>query len=130
MTIVPESHADLLRTDVVMLATFGPDGYPQVTATWFLLDDDGLVKLSLNTTRQKVKNLQAHPECTAFFLDLANPYRTLEIRARAEIHPDDDYTFADKMGKKYGADLRTMDQPGQKRVVIVLQPVKVNTYGS
>ncbi len=27
-----------------------------------------------------------HPECRMFFLDLANPYRTLEIRAHAEIH--------------------------------------------
>jgi len=130
MTTVPESHADLLNSAVTMLATMGQDGYPQVTAMWFLLDDDGLVKLSLNTTRQKVKNLQARPECTLFFLDLANPYRTLEIRARAEIHPDDDYTFADKLGKKYGAELRTWDKPGEQRVVVILQPVKVNTYGA
>jgi general stress protein 26 len=62
MTTVPESHQDLLKADVAMLATIGQDGYPQVTALWFLLDDDGTIKLSLNTTRQKVKNLQAHPE--------------------------------------------------------------------
>ncbi len=130
MTTIPESHQDLLTTDVAMLATIAPDGYPQVTATWFLLDDDGVVKLSLNTTRQKVKNLRRHPECTLFVLDLANPYRTLEIRARAELHPDDDYCFADKLGRKYGADLRTMDQPGERRLIVSLQPIRVNTYGS
>ena len=130
MTTVPESHQDLLTSDVAMLATFGPDGFPQVTATWFLLDDDGLIKFSLNTARQKVKNLRAHPECAVFFLDLANPYRTLEIRARAEIAADDDYSFADKVGKKYGADFRPMDAPGTTRVVVSLQPVKVNTWGS
>ncbi len=40
MDTIPESHKDLLTTDVGMLGTFGHDGYPQVTALWFLLDDD------------------------------------------------------------------------------------------
>lgn len=131
MPTIPESHQDLLKTDVAMLATIGHDGYPQVTALWFLFDDDGTLKLSLNTTRQKTKNLQAQPECTLFILDLANPYRTLEVRARAEIAPDEDYAFARKLGAKYGgADLSTNDRPGETRVVVSLQPVKVNTWGS
>jgi PPOX class probable F420-dependent enzyme len=130
MTTIPDSHRDLLETDVGILATIAPDGHPQVTALWFLLDDDGMVKLSLNTSRKKTRNLRDHPECTFFVLDRANPYRTLEIRARAELSPDDDYAFAAKLGQKYGADLRTMDQPGESRVVVTLRPVKVNTYGS
>ena len=131
MTAFPESHQDLLKADVAMLATIGQDGYPQVTALWFLFDDDGTIKLSLNTTRQKVKNLQAHPECTFFILDTANPYRTLEVRAHADITPDADYAFAKKLGAKYGgADLSTNDRPGETRVVVSLQPIKVNTWGS
>lgn len=129
MADIPASHKDLLSADVAMLATNGQDGYPQVTALWFVLDDDGVVKLSLSTARQKTKNLQDNPECTFFVLDRANPFRTIEIRANAEIAPDDDYAFAAKLGAKYGADLRTMDPPGQQRVVVTLRPVKVNTYG-
>ncbi len=82
MITFPESHQDLLNAPVATLATMGHDGYPQVTALWFLFDDDGMLKLSLNTTRQKVKNLQAHPECTLFHPRPGNPYRTLEVRAR------------------------------------------------
>lgn len=131
MTPFPKSHQDLLQAQVAMLATIGPDGYPQVTALWFLFDDDGTLKLSLNTTRQKVKNLQASPECTFFLLDTANPYRTLEIRARAEIIPDVDYAFAKKLGAKYGgADLSAHDHPGETRAVVLLHPIKVNTWGS
>ena len=127
----PESHQDLLNTQVAMLATLGHDGYPQVTALWFLFDDDGTIKLSLNTTRQKVKNLHAHPECTLFILDPVNPYRTLEVRARAEITPDVEYAVATKLGAKYGgADLSANDRPGETRVVVALQPIKVNTWGS
>jgi PPOX class probable F420-dependent enzyme len=117
----------LLQSDVAVLATVGRDGYPQVTAVWFLLDDDGDLKLSLNTARQKTKNLQRHPECTLFLLDRANPYRALEIRARAHVSPDDDYAFAGKVGRKYGnADLRAMDRPGERRIVVTLRPTRVN----
>lgn len=130
MAALPEAYQDLLKTDVAVLATIGQNGYPQVTALWFVFDD-GTIKLSLNTARQKTKNLQAHPECTLFILDPANPYRTLEIRARAEVAPDSDYTFAKKLGAKYGgADLRANDRPGETRVVVSLQPVKLNTWGS
>ncbi len=129
MNTFPESHRDLLASDVAVLATVGRDGYPQLTAVWFLLDEDGLVKLSLNTARQKVKNLRRRPEATLFFFDPVNPYRTLEIRARAEVEPDPDYAFADRLGAKYGADLRTMDRPGEERVAVSFVPVKVNTYG-
>lgn len=129
MPTFPESHRDLFAVDVAILATIGGDGYPQVTALWFLVDEDGQIKLSLNTARQKLKNLRKHPECTFFILDPANPYRTLEVRARAEVRPDEAYTFAEKLGRKYGADLRAMDQPGESRVIVILHPVKVNTYG-
>lgn len=126
MTTIPASHADLLSTNVCTLATIGSDGYPQVTAMWFLYDDDGVVRLSLNTTRQKTRNLQANPQCTFFIIDPANPMRTLEIRARAEINPDENYAFADKFGRKYGADLRQMDRPGETRVVVTLHAVRIN----
>jgi len=130
MVKVPETHQDLLQADVAMLATIGHDGYPQVTALWFLLDDDGRLKMSLNTSRQKVKNLRAHSECSFFVLDRSNPYRTLEIHAQAEITPDQDLKFAKKLGAKYGgADFTTRDRPDESRMTRVLPPIKVNTWG-
>ena len=131
MPEIPASHRDLLETNqVVVLATVGGGGFPQVSATWFLAEDDGTITLSLNTARQKVRNLRRHAEATLFFFDPANPYRTLEIRARAEVEPDVDYAFADRVGAKYGgADLRTMDQPGEERVVVSFVPIRVNTFG-
>lgn len=127
MSAFPETHQDLLHTDTAILATIGKDGFPQVTALWFLLDDDNTLKLSLNTSRQKTENLREHPECTLFILDRANPARTLEVRARAEIVPDDDYVFADKFVHKYGGmDLRAVDQPGESRVMVILHPTKIN----
>jgi PPOX class probable F420-dependent enzyme len=111
----PESHPDLLQADVATFFTVGPDGCPQAIAVW-LLYEDGALKLSLNTTRQKTRNLQRDPIVTLFILDRANP-----DRAHAEVAPDGGYVFADRVGQKYGgADLRQMDGPGQRRVVVTL----------
>ena len=128
MATIPDSHRDLLDLQVATLATIGGDGRPQLTEIWFLADD-GEVKLSLNTTRQKVRNLQRDPRCSLLLLDLANPYRYLELRGDAGITPDDDYAFADRVGAKYGADLRENDQPGETRVVLTVRPVRVHTWG-
>ena len=130
MPSIPESHADLIaKNQILTLATYGADGFPQVTAMWFL-NDNGTLKVSLNTARQKTKNLMKDPRVTLFFVDPENPFRTLEIRANATTEPDPDYVFADKVGAKYGgAELREMDQPGESRVVVAFDPVKVNTFG-
>jgi PPOX class probable F420-dependent enzyme len=125
MGIIPSSHRDLLEASVATFATVGVDGYPQLSEVWFLAEDD-TIRLSLNTSRQKTKNIVRHPACTLFILDLANTARYLELRAEALVEPDDDYRFADKVGAKYGSDLRAHDQPGQSRVVVTLHPHKVN----
>ncbi len=103
----------------------GPDSRPQVSAVWFLAEGD-TVKISLNTTRQKVHNLRRNPACTVFILDLDNPLRYLEIRGDAHVIPDDEYEFADRVGAKYGADIRTFDPPDQTRVVVAVEPVRMN----
>jgi PPOX class probable F420-dependent enzyme len=110
-----------------VLGTIGTSGYPQLSGTWFLAEGD-TIKLSLNTARQKVKNLQANPRCSLIILG-DPPYRYLELRGNAEITPDDDYSFADKLGAKYDADLRTRDNPGDTRVVVTIHPTRVRVWG-
>lgn len=122
---IPESHRDLLDTQVLSLATIDPAGRPQVTLIWFLAED-GLPRLSLNTTRKKTRNLRRDPACTLCIVDPNNPYRYLEIRGDAEIEPDDDYAFADRLGAKYNADVRRMDGPGESRVVVTIRPARIN----
>ncbi len=122
---IPDSHRDLLERDFVTLATVGEDGYPQVSEVWFLAEGDQ-VAMSLNTTRQKVKNLEAEPACTVLLLDLQNPYRYLEIRGTAVVAPDEDLAFAKQVGAKYDADLSVHDAPGDRRVIVRIVPARVN----
>ena len=125
MTTIPDSHRDLLNAQVAVLGTIGASGRPQLSGVWFLAEGD-TVKFSLNTARQKVKNLQADPKVSVLIFDEQSPYRYLELRGDAEVTPDPDYTFASKVGAKYGgADLRERDNPGDTRVVVTIHPTRV-----
>jgi PPOX class probable F420-dependent enzyme len=123
-TDFPDSHHDLLETKFATLATLGKDGGPQLTEVWFLFED-GKVRTSLNDSRLKTKNLVARARCSLFILDLANPFRYLDVRGTANVEPDDDYAFAARLGAKYGADVRDHDGPGEKRVVVTIEPTNV-----
>jgi PPOX class probable F420-dependent enzyme len=125
MTNFPDSHRDLLDAQVATLATIGGNGFPQLTEIWFM-HDDGELKTSLNSSRLKTRNLQKRPQCSLFLLDLANPYRYLEVRGNAKLEPDDDYAFARKLGAKYGGvDLSEHDNPGDSRLVVTIEPANV-----
>jgi PPOX class probable F420-dependent enzyme len=129
MTALPDSHADLLdNPGVVSLSTIGPDGYPQVTAIWFLREGDVIVT-SLTDTRQKTKNLVARPTGTLFFIDPANAYRTLEIRADVTIEPDPGLETMARVIGKYGADLETFPAPKEGRVKVTFTPHRVVANG-
>ncbi|HTT95112.1 MAG TPA: PPOX class F420-dependent oxidoreductase [Solirubrobacterales bacterium] len=124
-TEFPPQFQDLLEARFATLATIGKDGGPQLTEVWFLFED-GKLKVSLNDSRLKTKNLRARPRCSLFILDLANPFRYLDVRGTAAFEDDDDYEFADRVGAKYdGADLREHDGPGVRRVVVTIEPTNV-----
>jgi PPOX class probable F420-dependent enzyme len=121
----PASHRDLLDAEVATLATIGGDGYPQLTEVWFL-HDEGELKISLNETRLKTKNLGKRPQCSLLILDLEDPYRYVAVKGNARLESDPEYAFAGKVGAKYGgADLREHDAPADTRVVMTVEPVNV-----
>ena len=125
MTVFPETHRDLLDLPAAALATLRRDGFPHITEVWFL-HDDGELRLSLNTSRRKTRNLRERPQCSLQLLDTANPDRYLEIRGLARMEPDPDYVFAQRLAAKYGAiDLRRLDRPGESRVVVTIEPVNI-----
>jgi PPOX class probable F420-dependent enzyme len=119
METVPEAFNDLLSTQLATLATVGASGKPQLSVVWFLAED-GVVRISLSDSRQKTSNLKANNAASVLIIDPKNGFRYLEIRGRAEIAPDTDYAFANKVGAKYGADLRAYDAPGDTRLVVTI----------
>ena len=125
----PESFRELLESPgVCVLTTIEPDATPQSSAVSYLLDEDGKLRFSLNSTRRKLRNLQRNPALSVLFLDPENPYRTLEVRGRAQLELDEDRSFRDKVGAKYGSDLSEHDGPGDERYIVTVEPTRVREW--
>jgi PPOX class probable F420-dependent enzyme len=129
--VIPENFHDILAsTTVAHVATLGPHGEPQSTPVWFIWDGQQL-KLSLTTTRQKYRNLRRDPRVAVSLVDSRTLNRSLEIRGVARLEEDQDLSFADTLAKKYlGLDKFPWRQPGEKRIVVIVEPQHVTTYGS
>jgi PPOX class probable F420-dependent enzyme len=126
----PESHRDLLEAaNIAVFTAVTPKGPLQSTAIWYLLDDDGKLKMTSTGDRRKVRNLQADPRVAVFFMDPKSPYRTLEVRGIATIALDVDLVLQTKVGVKYDDDVTSHDPPGTVRHVITIEPETVNTFG-
>ncbi|OMC36297.1 PPOX class F420-dependent enzyme [Mycobacterium sp. GA-1841] len=129
MQIIPESHRDLAETPLVAsLSTVGADSTPQVTAIWYVLEGDA-VRISLVRTRQKYKNLVAHPQATLFVIDPQNPFRTLEIRGTVKVDEDSGLELFDRVFRHYGADPATAGAAREGRVAVTLVPTRVVAQG-
>lgn len=130
-TVIPESHADILDQKVLAhVATIGPDGEPQNNPVWFD-HQDGNIRFSQTTTRQKYRNVQRDGRVALSIVDENNPYRYLEIRGTVErIDPDPDYAFINSMAKKYmDQDVYPWTQPGDERVVVIVRPEHTSQMG-
>ena len=126
---IPESHAEFFSApNTAVLTTVGEDGLPQSTAVWYLVDD-GVLKTSILTSRQKYKNLARHPKASLFVLDPTNPYRSVEVRAEVELTPDPDKALVPVFAEHYGVPVEVLEAAGDDRVIVTFEPVRVVTSG-
>ncbi|MGB5756257.1 MAG: PPOX class F420-dependent oxidoreductase [Acidimicrobiales bacterium] len=131
MTVIPESYADLLdKIAFWHISTIGPAGRPQSSPVW-AGHADGHIMFSLTKGRQKYRNLVANPAIALSATDPDNPYRYLEIRGTVvRIDEDPDNAFINSMAKKYmGQDEYPYHQPGDERVVMVIEPQHTTQMG-
>lgn len=129
--VIPDSHRDILdQPAIAHLASLGPRGEPQTHPVWFLWDD-GRLKMSTTTDRQKFANVDRDRRVSVSILDRDNPYRYVEIRGRVvEVEPDPEKQFIDRLAKQYlDADEYPNKDPDADRVVLHLEPEHAATMG-
>jgi PPOX class probable F420-dependent enzyme len=119
-TIDPE----ILANDTAVIATISPAGVPQLTAVWYVIQD-GHVRVSINRKRQKGRNLQKNPNVSLLIYHPETQNYFAEIRGQATLIADDDYQLSDVIAKRYNADFRAFDQPGDGRWLIDIAPTRV-----
>jgi PPOX class probable F420-dependent enzyme len=123
MTLVPESHRDLLdRPLYAHLATIRPDGTPQVNPMWFSWDGE-LIYFTNSKNRYKYRNVTANPVVALSVTDPAQPYRYLEVRGVVErIDPDTTGEFFATLAERYQLPMDGPPPDVAHRVVYVIRP--------
>ena len=131
MSVIPEQYSDLLHsTALAHIATIGPKGEPQSTPVWFGWDGQHVL-FSQTKGRQKYRNVKRDPDIALSIVDPSNPFRYLEVRGKVvAIDEDKNNQFIDSMAKKYmGKDKYPFHQPGDERVIVVVEPEHTSHMG-
>jgi PPOX class probable F420-dependent enzyme len=113
------------------VATLNKDGSPQVTPVW--VDTEGnYVLINVTTTRVKAKNVARDPRIAVAVADQSNPYNMITIQGKVveKIQGKVAEDHIDKMAKKYlGQDKYPYRQPGDQRLLLKIEPIKVAGWG-
>ncbi|HEY2700435.1 MAG TPA: PPOX class F420-dependent oxidoreductase [Pseudonocardiaceae bacterium] len=123
MTVIPESHADLLdRPLIAHLGTTRPDHTPQVNPMWFGWDGE-LIRFTNTTTRQKFRNVETNPHVSISIVDPDQPYRYLEVRGKVvRIEPDPEGKFFLELAARYNLGVTEPPKDAPNRVILVIEP--------
>jgi PPOX class probable F420-dependent enzyme len=127
MVELDEKAKKLLKgNNFVFLATVNADGTPHLTPTW--VDTDG-ENVLINTAqgRRKLRNIDTDKRVAVGVFDISNPYEHLTIQGTVvkKITGKEAEDHVDKMAKKYmGKDSYPFRAPGEKRVLLVIRPLK------
>ena len=109
------------------LATLMEDGSPHVAPVWVDTNDN---RVLVNTAegRVKIRNIRRDPRVALSVADAENPYDKVDIRGRVveEIPGEEAENHIHAMAKKYQGEDRYPLQPGERRVLLVIEPKVVH----
>ncbi len=128
MAAIPDEAKPLLEgKNFAHVATINSDGTPQVSAVWIGIDGD-LVTFNTAEGRVKTKNLHDNPAVAISIINESNPYENLIIQGKVvEMSHDGADDDIDALAKRYlDADSYPFRQPGEERVIVKIEPEKVN----
>jgi PPOX class probable F420-dependent enzyme len=92
----------LRRPNPAVMATVAADGRPVTVATWYLLEDDGLVVLGLAATRVRLKHMKADPRVSLTVLSDASWYTHVSLQGRVvSIVDDEGLQDIDRISRHY-----------------------------
>jgi PPOX class probable F420-dependent enzyme len=88
-----ETAAYLAAGRTIILVTLGPDGLPDPVPMWYVVDDDGRIRMRTYAASQKVVNLRRDPRvsCLVEDGDRYAELRGVQLTGRVEFVEDADW---------------------------------------
>lgn len=131
-TTVEGRSAELLKgKNFATISTVRADGSVHAAPTWIDVAD-GRPEINTAEGRAWPRNLERDPRVTITVLSSENPYEYVTIRGRvAERRHEGADAHIDALAKRYlDADSYPFRQPGEKRVILVVEPEHVHHWGA
>ncbi|MBS1887798.1 MAG: PPOX class F420-dependent oxidoreductase [Actinobacteria bacterium] len=128
MAAIPSEARHLFEgKNFAHVATVNQDGTPQVSPVWVGIDGD-LVTFNTAEGRVKTNNLRANANVAVSVAAQENPYENVIVQGRVvEMTHEGADADIDALAKRYlDADSYPFRQPGEQRVIVRIEPVKVN----
>ena len=129
--VIPESHADLLRSTVdVVLTTVSPSGYPQSTLVWCSYDGNHVL-LNTGIGYQKERNMRKNHRVSVFSYDPRNHLRWIEVQGDVELIEEGAVDHLKKLSLEYTgkADFYKEVMPElagkEVRIIVRVTPTKI-----
>ena len=111
---LPEAAlAFLRRPNPAVMATVTATGRPVSVATWYLIEDDGLLMLCMNADRARLKHLRNHGHVSLTALAADDFGTHLSVQGRVvSIKPDMGLADIDRLSRHYlGKDYPARESP-------------------
>ncbi len=136
----PDEQRELLESErVVVVASFGPRGWPHLMPLWYV-PRDGEIWIWTYAKSQKVRNLERDPRAT-LLVETGHEYQELRgvmIEAEAEVHRDLETVseFGKQLTVRYAEGIESVEgdaaaalqAQAAKRVAIHFKPRRTATW--
>jgi PPOX class probable F420-dependent enzyme len=110
---------------LTVVGTKRADGAVQMNPVWFEYQG-GHFWLNSHTRRTWPKNVQRDGEALLLLVDPAMPDRFAQIRCRlVETIPDPTHEVIDRLARRYTGQAFRALEPGEERITLKLEPVKI-----
>ena len=123
--VSPAAQALAAKPIVLVLATKRENGSIQLNPIWFELHD-GYFIVNSNTRRAWPRNLQREKEATLLLVDPDVPDRYAQVRGRlVDVTPDPNVEVIDRLARRYTGEKFRALEPGEERITLRIDPVRV-----
>ncbi|WP_406195474.1 PPOX class F420-dependent oxidoreductase [Kitasatospora sp. NBC_01560] len=123
-----ELRARIEAGHIWYVATVNADGSPHVSPMW-VGTEGGLLLFNTSVGRVKERNLRRDPRVCLSHADAADPYDRVQIRGRAVrfVEGAEADRNMDRLAGVYlGADHYAWAIPGERRVVVLVEPSRIS----
>ncbi|HEX5293183.1 MAG TPA: PPOX class F420-dependent oxidoreductase [Streptosporangiaceae bacterium] len=129
LTFTPEIRDLLDGRNFATVATLNRDGGPQTSVVWIARDGD-TVLFSTTAGRLKARNLARDPRISVTVFDVANPYRSVDIRGTAELEQDPEKSLPRTLSHKYLGEDPPAEPADLVRLIVRVTPRKITGFAA